>query len=479
MTATVSEGRASLVSQPAYNLAYVWMICLVAAMGGLLFGYDWVVIGGAKPFYEPFFGLTGDGQAWRAGWAMSSALAGCLAGALLSGALSDRLGRKRMLVAAALLFTASAVWTALAQTYDSFVWARILGGIGIGLASNVSPMYIAESSPAELRGRFVSINQLTIVIGVLAAQLVNLLIYNHAPVAKDASLDVILKSWNGQSGWRWMFAAEAVPAGLFLLLALFIPESPRWLLKSGRTESARRVLARVGGASYARVEVADVEATLRGEHRVVHFAELLRPKLLNLVGLGIFLAVFQQWCGINVIFNYAEEIFRSAGYDVSGTMFNIVITGLVNLLFTFVAIRSVDRWGRRPLMLLGAGGLFATYALLGACYAFGLKGVAVLALVLTAIAFYAMTLAPITWVLLAEIFPNRIRGAALSVCVSALWVACFALTVTFKPINAALGAAGTFWLYGAICLAGLLVMWLRVPETKGKSLEAIERELAD
>ncbi len=474
MSTAVSEGF-----EPKYDLRYVWTICLVAAMGGLLFGYDWVVIGGAKPFYEPFFGLTGAGQAWRAGWAMSSALAGCLGGALLSGALADRLGRKRLLVAAAVLFTVSAVWTALAGTYDAFIWARIVGGVGIGLASNVSPMYIAESSPAEMRGRFVSVNQLTIVIGVLAAQVVNLLIYNLAPVAQDASNDVILRSWNGQAGWRWMFAAEAVPAGLFLLLALVIPESPRWLLKRGRAAEAARVLARIGGAAYARAEVADVEATLRGEHQVVHYAELLQPKLLKLVALGAFLAVFQQWCGINVIFNYAEEIFRAAGYDVSGMMFNIVITGLVNLAFTFVAIRAVDRWGRRPLMLLGAGGLLATYALLGACYHYGVKGPAVLALVLTAIAFYAMTLAPVTWVLLAEIFPNRIRGAAMSLCVSALWVACFALTATFKPINAALGAAGTFWLYGAICLAGFVVMWLRVPETKGKSLEAIERELAD
>ena len=473
MGAVLQEGRSR------YDLRYVWMICLVAAMGGLLFGYDWVVIGGAKPFYEPYFGLTGAGQAWRAGWAMSSALAGCLAGALLSGALSDRFGRKRLLVGAAVLFTVSAVWTALALTYDAFIWARILGGVGIGLASNVSPMYIAESSPAEMRGRFVSINQLTIVIGVLAAQLVNLLIYSVAPVAEGALPDVILASWNGQVGWRWMFAAEAVPAGLFFLLALAIPESPRWLLKRGRASEAQRVLARIGGSGYAAAEVADVEATLQGEHGTVCYGELLRPRLLKLVALGVFLAVFQQWCGINVIFNYAEEIFRAAGYDVSGMMFNVVITGVVNLAFTWVAIRTVDRWGRRPLMLLGAGGLFVTYALLGACYALKLQGPVVLLMVLTAIAFYAMTLAPITWVLLAEMFPNRIRGAALSVCVSALWLACFALTVSFKPINAALGAAGTFWLYGAICLGGLAVMWLRVPETKGKSLEQIERELAD
>lgn len=461
----------------AYNVKYVWMTCLVAAMGGLLFGYDWVVIGGAKPFYEPFFGLVGEGKAWLAGWAMSAALAGCLAGALLSGALTDRLGRKRLLILAAILFTASAVCTALAQGYHAFIAARILGGIGIGLASNVSPMYIAELAPTEMRGRFVSVNQLTIVIGVLAAQIVNLLIYHHAPVDKEATVDVILASWNGQTGWRWMFGAETIPAGLFLLLALSIPESPRWLMKQARKEEARAILARIGGAAYADAEVADIEDTLHGEQNVVHYGALLQPRLLKILGLGVFIAVFQQWCGINVIFNYAEEIFRAAGYDVSGMMLNIVITGVVNLAFTFVAIRTVDRWGRRPLMLLGAGGLMGTYAILGTCYFLELKGVVVLAVVLTAIACYAMTLAPITWVLLAEIFPNRIRGAAMSVCVSALWIACFLLTVTFKPINDALGAAGTFWLYGAICGLGFVVLYLRVPETKGQSLEDIERTL--
>lgn len=465
--------------QSSYNLKYIWMISLVAAMGGLLFGYDWVVIGGAKPFYEAFFDLTGDDKAWLAGWAMSSALAGCLLGALLSGAITDRLGRKKVFICAAMLFTVSAIWTALAESFDSFIVARIVGGIGIGLASNVSPMYIAEVSPSEMRGKFVSINQLTIVIGVLAAQIVNWWIYNLHPVAVGVTSEVILQSWNGQYGWRWMFAAETIPAALFFLLAIVIPESPRWLLKQSRTEEAREVLASIGGDSYADIEVADIEATLRGEHNVVHYSELWQPRLLKIIGLGLFIAVFQQWCGINVIFNYAQEIFEAAGYDVSGMMFNIVITGTVNLLFTFVAIRTVDRWGRRPLMLLGSGGLMVTYAILGSCYYFGLKGPIVLAVVLVAIACYAMTLAPVTWVLLSEIFPNRIRGAAMSLCVSALWIACFALTATFKPINVALGAAGTFWLYGAICLIGFFVLYRFVPETKGKSLEDIERELAD
>ncbi|RKX33115.1 MAG: MFS transporter, partial [Verrucomicrobia bacterium] len=230
---------------------------------------------------------------------------------------------------------------------------------------------------------------------------------------------------------------------------------------------------------YAAAELADIGATLEGEQKAVHYSELLQPRILKILGLGIFIAVFQQWCGINVIFNYAQEIFEAAGYDVSGMMFNIVITGIVNLAFTFVAIKTVDRWGRRPLMLLGSGGLMITYAILGACYYFGLQGPVVLAVVLIAIACYAMTLAPITWVLLSEIFPNRIRGAAMSLCVSALWIACFGLTATFKPINAALGAAGTFWLYGLICLIGFIVLHRWAPETKGKSLEDIERELVD
>lgn len=462
-----------------YNLKYLWLICLVAAMGGLLFGYDWVVIGGAKPFYEAFYGLTGEDQAWRAGWAMSSALAGCLAGALLSGAITDRIGRKKVLILAASMFTVSAIWTALSNSYDSFIVARILGGIGIGLASNVSPIYIAELSPASMRGKFVSINQLTIVIGVLAAQVVNLLIYQSAPVETDASTEVILNSWSGQSGWRWMFAAETVPAGLFFLLALVIPESPRWLLKRSRGDEARSILVKIGGEAYAEKEIAEVEATLEGEHNVVHYSELFQPRLLKILGLGIFIAVFQQWCGINSIFNYAEEIFKAAGYDVSGMMFNIVITGLVNLVFTFVAIKTVDRWGRRPLMLLGAGGLMVTYVILGACYHFGVQGLPVLMLVLIAIACYAMTLAPIVWVLLSEIFPNRIRGAAMSLAVSFLWIGCFVLTISFKPINVALGASGTFWLYGAICLVGFVVMYFKVPETKGRTLEEIEQQFEE
>jgi len=455
-------------------MVFLWRICFVAAMGGLLFGYDWVVIGGAKPFYEPFFDIAD--SSLLQGWAMSSALIGCLAGALLSGALSDRLGRRRLLIAAGFMFTFSAIGTGLAWNFTWFNVFRWIGGVGIGLASNLSPMYIAEISPAAIRGRFVSFNQLTIVVGVLAAQVVNWLIAE--PVPEDASLEFIRDSWNGLYGWRWMFAAETVPASLFFLLMFFVPESPRWLLKYGRDEKARSILARVGGDAHAEFELADIKTTLASEEIArVRFRDLLEPKLLRVVTLGVFLALFQQWCGINVIFNYAQEVFASAGYGVSGIMFNIVVTGVVNLLFTFVAIFTVDTFGRRALMLTGAGGLAGVYAVLGTSYYLQSAGIHMLLLIVTAIACYGMSLAPVTWVIISEIFPNRIRGAAVSVAVFSLWVGCTLLTFTFPYLNRTLGAHGAFWLYGIICVVGFVVILTRLPETKGKSLEEIEREL--
>ncbi len=462
----------SLLKQTTYNMRYIWSISLVAAMGGLLFGYDWVVIGGAKPFYEEYFHLT---SAFQIGWAMSSALVGCLLGSVVSGSLADRLGRKRLLIFSGLLFTLSAVGTGLSPSFSVFVAFRLLGGIGIGLASNLSPMYIAEVSPAEMRGRFVSINQLTIVIGILAAQLVNWLIAR--PVPEGITAAEMFTSWNGQVGWRWMFAAETVPAALFFLLMFVVPESPRWLVKNAQNDRAGKILAKIGGADYSRKALLRIRETLINEIEKVHFKELLEPKMRKILGLGIFLAVFQQWCGINVIFNYAEEIFSAAGYGVNDILFNIVLTGTVNLVFTFVAIHTVDRWGRRPLMMSGAAGLALIYAVLGFGYFVHSQGIHMLTLVVTAIGFYAMSLAPVTWVIISEIFPNRIRGAAMSVAVFSLWSACFILTYTFPFLNRSLGAAGTFWIYAAVCVAGFLFIKKQLPETKGKTLEEIEVEL--
>jgi sugar porter (SP) family MFS transporter len=455
-----------------YRYGYIWMICLAAALGGLLFGYDWVVIGGAKPFFERYFELTDE---LVKGWANSCALLGCLVGALLAGALSDRFGRKHLLSLCAILFAVTSLGNALAPSFAIFVLWRILGGVAIGLASNLSPMYIAEVEPARMRGRLVSINQLAIVIGILLAQFVNWWIVRDLP--SGVSEEVMAGSWYVLVGWRWMFGLTAVPSLLFVLGMFAVPESPRWLAKNGRPRRARDVLARIGGDGYAATALAEIDATLAGESDKVDFRELLHPKMARVLVLGVVLAVFQQWCGINVIFNYAEEIFRDAGYDISDVLKNIAWTGSVNLAFTFVALGVVDRAGRRPLMLLGASGLAIIYTAIGGCYFAGVQGWPLLLLVLAAIGCYGMSLAPVTWVVISEIFPNRIRGAAMSVAVSSLWIACFILTYTFPLLNKRLGSAGTFWLYATICLAGFVFILFKLPETKGKTLEEIEKDL--
>ena len=469
------------------NIRYIWLTSAIAALGGLLFGWDWVVIGGAKPFFERYFELKDPALV---GWANSCALIGCLVGSLMAGALSDKFGRKRLLIFSALLFAVTSIGNGLAHQFTVFIAWRMLGGVAIGLASNLSPMYIAEIAPAQMRGRLVSINQLTIVFGILAAQVINWWLVRNlrpemlaalGPNADEAAQDLFIRnSWFGQSGWRWMFSLTAIPSALFLLGMFLVPESPRWLAKNGRRDSARAILAKIGGDAYASAAVVDIESTLAGEDtRRVRFRDLMEPKLRTMLVLGVALAVFQQWCGINVIFNYAEEIFKQAGYNISDVLKNIAWTGSVNVVFTFVALGTVDRRGRRPLMLIGAAGLATIYTVLGFCYSSHVHGWPMLAMVLAAIGCYAMSLAPVTWVVISEIFPNRIRGAAMSIAVSCLWIACFILTYTFPVLNKKLGAAGTFWLYAAICAGGFLFILARLPETKGKSLEQIERELVD
>ncbi|MBR2154858.1 MAG: sugar porter family MFS transporter [Bacteroidaceae bacterium] len=428
---------------------YLLFICSVSAMGGLLFGYDWVVIGGAKPFYEQFFGISQSPV--LQGVAMTTALIGCLFGAMTAGAAADRYGRKPLLIASAILFTVSAIATGLFNDFTLFNMARFIGGIGIGVASALAPMYIAEVSPAHIRGRMVSLNQMTIVLGILAAQIVNMLL------ARDTT-DPVSMAWNLQWGWRWMFWAETLPAALFLVMSFFIPESPVFLqLKAEKAKTA--------GPSQPH---SPSKATL---------GDLFTARYARVLLLGLVIAVFQQWCGTNVIFNYAEEIFTSAGYNVDGMFINIVITGIANVLFTFVALYTIERWGRRTLMLLGAGGLGLIYLTLGTCYYTGQTGILMVALVVAAISCYAMTLGPVTWTLLAEIFPNRIRGVAMATCTFALWVGCCTLTFLFPPMNAALGSSGSFWIYSAICLSAFIFLYHRCPETKGKSLEQLEQEL--
>ena len=441
-----------------FSKGFLYFICAVSAMGGLLFGYDWVVIGGAKPFYELYFGIGGSPV--MQGVAMSTALVGCLVGAMVAGAAADKFGRKPLLVTAAVLFTVSAVATGIFNDFTLFNVARFIGGVGIGVASALSPMYIAEVSPADIRGRMVSLNQMTIVLGILAAQVVNMLLARETSVAES-------QAWNIAWGWRWMFWAETVPAALFLLMSFFIPESPVFIkLRNERLE------VRGMNTSQAQILPTKVITPLSSQLSI-----LTSKKYSKVLLLGLVIAVFQQWCGTNVIFNYAQEIFVGAGFDVDGMFINIVITGIANVIFTFVALYTIEKWGRRTLILIGAGGLGLIYLTLGTCYFMEVKGLLMVCLVVAAISVYAMTLGPVTWTLLAEIFPHRVRGIAMATCTFALWVGCCTLTFSFPSMNAALGSSGTFWIYSAICACAFVFLWNRCPETKGKSLEQLEQEL--
>ncbi|TRW27256.1 sugar porter family MFS transporter [Flavobacterium zepuense] len=454
-----------------YNYTFLISISLVAALGGLLFGYDWVVIGGAKPFYELYFGITNSPA--LQGWAMSSALVGCVAGAAVAGKLSDTYGRKPLLIVAAFLFSACALGTGFADTFNAFILWRIIGGIGIGIASTISPLYIAEIAPQETRGLFVSINQLTIVIGILGAQIINMLITKAIP--EGFTPEQILASWNGQMGWRYMFWAGLLPAVLFFVLMFFIPESPRYRAKKGQYSKAEGTLAKIGGQAYAENELVTIRESFdAGEEKRTDLKMLLDKRALSILTIGIVLAAFQQWCGINIIFNYAQEIFVSAGYGINELFMNIVITGSINLVFTIVAMGTVDKFGRKKLMLLGSGGLAIIYAVMGYFYYAHVTGLPLLLLVLLAIAIYAMSLAPIVWVILSEIFPNKIRGVAMSIASFALWIASALLVQTFPFLNESLGTSGTFWCYGFICVLGFVFVLKKLPETKNKSLEEIE-----
>jgi MFS transporter, SP family, arabinose:H+ symporter len=456
-----------------YNYKYISFIVLISALGGLLFGYDWVVIGGAKRFYEVFFGIR-EMPALQ-GWVMSSALIGCLVGAISAGTISDKSGRKNPLIFAAALFTLSAIGTGASNNLSFFIAYRIIGGVGIGMSSVLSPVYIAEVSPSKVRGRFVAINQLTIVIGILLAQIINLLIARDVPEGfTDAQ---ILGSWNGQNGWRWMFWAETFFAGMFFILAFFIPESPRWLVKAKYDFKAKKILAKIGGKEYGNATYQSIKDTLLKETAKIDFKDLKTPKVKRIVFIGIVLAILQQWSGINVIFNYADEVFTQAGYGINDMLFNIVATGSVNLLFTFAGMAVIDRWGRRNLLLLGFGGLSVIYLFFGMFYQLELKGMIMLASVLSGIALYAMTLAPTTWVVLSEIFPNKVRGVAMSIATMALWSACFILTYAFPVMNSWAGQAGTFWTFAIICIGGFIFVKRNLPETKGKTLEEIEKEI--
>ena len=433
-------------------------ISLVAACGGLLFGFDTAVIAGVTPFIKPVFGLDDLGL----GWAVSCVLVGCGIGTQLAGGPSELIGRKKMLMVTAVLFFIGALGSAFADTFTVFIVFRMLGGVAVGAASALSPVYIAELAPPANRGRLVSVNQLAIVIGILLAFFSNYFI-----------IDTGADNWPGHA-WRWMLGVGTVPAALFLLCLFFVPESPRWLLGKGRRAEALAALRRVVSPAEADAELAQIEQSF-GQTPENSFRDLFATRYKRLLLVGVVLAVLQQATGINAILYYAPVIFEKAGAGESVALLQTIAVGLVNLVFTVVAMVTVDRAGRRPLLKGGfiSMGIFLLL-LSGLFFAGKLEGYGVLVFILGFIAAFAMSAGPVTWVLISEIYPNQIRGVAVSVATLALWVANFLVSYTFPVLLARLDGGYTFLLYAAINLLGFVFVWAFVPETKGKSLEELE-----
>lgn len=438
-----------------FNNRYIIGISFISALGGYLFGFDFAVISGALPFLRTQFVLT---PVWE-GFLTGSLALGCIVGCLLAGNIADKYGRKPGLIIAALIFAVSSIGIAFSPTLTYFLILRFAAGIGVGMASMLCPMYIAEISPAEVRGRNVAINQLTVVIGILVTNLVNYFLADH-----------------GADSWRWMFGLGVVPSAIFLIGVTWLPESPRWLMKSGQPEKAKVILNKIGSAGFAEATFKAVEKSLVGATKQSYamvFEKAVRPAVV----VGITLAVFQQFCGINVVFNYTSTIFESVGANLNRQLFETVAIGIVNLVFTLLAMWQVDKLGRRPLMLYGSLGLSILYIILAFLLQNHFPAGLVSIFVLLAISTYAISLAPVTWVLISEIFPNNIRGVASSVAIVSLWGAYFILVFTFPILAKILGAYGPFYLYAVICFLGFLFVQVKVKETKGQTLEELEENL--
>jgi sugar porter (SP) family MFS transporter len=441
-------------SEKSGSLFYVMGISLIAALGGFLFGFDMTVVSGTLPFLEKVFSLSGASL----GWAVSSCILACIFGAASAGKLADVFGRKKVLIVTAVLFAISAVGAGWANSFHAFILYRFLGGLAIGAASGIAPIYVAESAPTRLRGRFVSFYQLAIVVGILASYYSNYFLLQL-----------------GDDAWRWMFAAGVVPAGLFFGLLFLVPETPRWLVKSGRTEEALRVLTRIDGETYAREEMSVIQQTL--QVRKGKFSDLLKPRMFRIVVIGSLLGIFSQICGANAVFLYAPKIFAQAGSGLQDSLFQTSFIGLINFFCTFIPIIFVERVGRRPLLLGGVAVMTVVMGWLTWLFHVHASGMVVLVAVLAYIAAYCSSLACLTWVILSEIFPNRIRGEAMSIANLSLWTANYILLQTFPMIEARYGITSAFGTYSVICVGILVFVWKFIPETKGKSLEEIELQL--
>ena len=466
---------------------WVVLLTLIATLGGLLFGYDTAVINGAVDSFKAYFvdprftDLTNPAQANAAnsllGFVVSSALIGCIVGGLIGGWVSTTIGRKRGLVIAALLFLIAALGASAPEFpfapighggpgyMGNFVFYRILGGIGVGLASMLSPMYIAEIAPPKARGNLVAWNQFAIIFGMLVIYFVNF------GISKGGGGDV----WLNSIGWRYMFLSGSIPAGLFLILLFVVPETPRFLMLKGNENGARAVLTKLVTPEESEKEISEIRASLREHHSGKLFSFGKR-----LIFIGLMLSIFQQFVGINVVLYYATDIFKGMGLTTNASLFQTIIVGAVNLTFTVIAILTVDRFGRRPLQIIGALVMAVSMISLGMAFWLGAKGMVALTCMLVYTAGFAVSWGPVTWVLLSEIFPNQIRGKAMALAVATQWIANYVVSWTFPILDKNpylvehFKHGFAYWLYGVMSILAALFMWRMVPETKGRSLEEME-----
>ena len=432
---------------------YLYFICLIATMGGLMFGFDIAIISGAVPFIQPYFGWN----ELQLGWGVSSLLVGAIIGAFGSGILSDIFGRKKVLIFVALFFAVSCSFTALASSSFIFISARLFGGLAVGAASVLSPMYVAEVAPPKNRGMLVSVYQLAIVLGILCSYTINYGLHNI------------------DNNWRWMFATGIIPSVLFFVGLFFIPESPRWLYKAGRQIDSLKVLKRIGGESLAKVEIQQIAESLQGNSGAVSAGELFKPSVRKVMIIGFFLAVFVQISGINTVIDYAPKILLAAGVEINNALLQTSLVGFINFIFTFVAILFIDKLGRRSLYLIGSMGMVITLIMLAISFYLKMEGIFTLICILMFIAFFASCIGPVFWTLLSEIFPNKIRGKALAFASFTQWILNFLVVLLFPHFLASLGGARTFLFLAVMSFLQWLFTYLYVPETKGKSLEEIEQ----
>ena len=450
------------------NLFYLFFVCLVTALGGFLFGFDTAVISGTVGFVKQQFAL----DAIQEGWFVAVALLGCIIGVAFSGILADRFGRKATLFLSALLFAVSAFWCAVAPEHVSLIVARFVGGLGIGVASMLAPLYISEISIPEFRGRMVTLYQFAITIGILAAYFSNALLLSWS---QSGSVQGEFLNWIVVSEvWRGMFGMGVIPAVLFFLLLFFIPQSPRWLMARGYPDRARAILARVTNEETAAREVEEIQATLKEETGSIR--QLFQPGLRLPLFLGVSIAVLSQLTGINVIIYYGPKIFAEAGFKVAESLDSQVIIGIMNVVATIFALWKIDDFGRKPLLITGVIGMMVSLLCIAGVFFAGSDGSPLLVVcILVYVTFFAFSFGCVTWTLLSEIYPTHIRGRAMSIATLSLWCGTFVVGQAFPWLLETLGGAGVFVLFALMCLPAIIIAWKFLPETKGKTLEEIER----